>query len=304
MDCVYYARAEGWQGALGGGAGQALGIPTATRVAQSWTANGDWPLKDIWIKAARTGSPTDELVVELLSQITPTLVVLATCAGVPAAALTGELGWVKCTLPAEHVLTGGATYWLGARRSGAADAANYYRVTVDEGQAAPGAFRLWDGSAWISRTPDAGLVYSLTGEEETSRQLCALVGQAGQFLSGCRVKDASGVRGRQYRAGGRKASVEAAELLAMGAAGGAGLLARVTPERVALIEKIPAPESAEWTLDGAGRLRWREGRRVELGEGVVGRYARVEGMDSAAGGLVWVESAEWTPEQGLRAAWA
>lgn len=301
LDWVYYARAEGWQGLLGGGAGQPVGIPTTSRVAQSWTANGNWPLKDIWIKAARMGNPTDELVVELLAQISPTVAVLATCAGVPASALTGELGWVKCSLPAEHWLTGGTTYWLGARRSGAADAANYYRVTVDEGLGS-GTFWLWNGSAWVARAPDAGLIYSLTGEEETSEQLRALVAQAGQFLNGCRVMDASGVKGRQYRAGGRRASAEAAELLALGAAGGAGLLGRVTAERAALIEQMPDPGSADWVLDGAGRLHWREGRLVMLGEGVVGRYARLEGLDSAAG-PVWVDSAEWTPEQGLRVGW-
>lgn len=302
LDWVYYARAEGWQGVLGGGAGQPVGIPTATRVAQPWTANGAWPLKDIWIKAARTGNPTDELVVELLAQVTPTVVVLATCAGVPASALTGELGWVKCTLPAEYMLSAGGTYWLGARRSGAADAANYYRVTVDEGLGS-GTFSLWNGSAWVARAPDAGLIYSLTGEEETSEQLRALLTQAGQFLEGCRVKDASGVKGRQYRAGGRRASQEAAELLALGAAGGAGLLGRVTAERAALIEQMPDPGSVDWVLDGAGRLRWRDGRPLELGEGVVGRWARLEGMESAAAGLVWVQSAEWTPQQGLRVGW-
>lgn len=301
LDWVYYARAEGWQGALGGGAVQAVGIPTAARVAQPWVANGAWPLKDIWIKAARMGNPTDELVVELLAQVTPSVVVLATCAGLPASALTGELSWTKFTLPTEYMLSASGTYWLGARRSGAADAANYYRVTVDEGLGS-GTFSLWNGSAWVARAPDAGLIYSLTGEEETSEQLRTLFTQAGQFLNGCRVKDASGVKGRQYRAGGRRASAEAAELLAMGAAGGVGLLGRVTAERAALIEKMADPGSADWVLDGAGRLRWREGRLVMLGEGVVGRWARLEGMESAAG-LVWVDSAEWTPEQGLRVGW-
>jgi len=299
LDWVYYAREEGWQGALGGGAGQALGTPTAARCAQAWTANGDWPLKDIWIKAARVGSPADDLLVELYGQIAPTEVLLAACAAIPASALTGEPGWVKCSLPAPFPLSGGTTYWVMARRSAAVDPANSYRLTVDEGRVAAGSFWVWNGSAWVARSPDAGLVYSLTGEEETSQQLRVLVEQAGQFLNGCRVKDPSGVMGRQYRAGSRRASHEAAELLDMGATGGAGLLARVSPERVVVIEKMPLPASVDWVLDGAGRLRWREGRRGAAGEGAVGRFARLEGLDSALG-RVWIQSAEWTETGGLR----
>src|SRR5690606_17617455 len=139
-----------------------------------------------------------------------------------------------------------------------------------------GALVLWDGSAWVNRSPMADLPFVVWGKWETTKQLEALATAGGQFFTAVEVVDASGGYARQYREGDNYALDEARELLEMGASDGRRMLATVTRERRLLFYKAPeASARRDWQLRNDGTVVSPMGEAIGPGKTPAGRWVHL-----------------------------
>jgi len=235
-------------------------------------------LSEIWIQAARVGSPADNLKIELCANdggggMPGTVLNSATVSGA-SLPLLEAMDWVQWSfdhaVPATH-----STYYVVVSRSGSADDADCYRIGLREaaeGFTSADVLWLYDGSSWIARTVasglDAALGLRIYAQRATTDQVADIVTGVGDWLAGTRIGTASGLRTRRYR-GEEQAQTALSEieaLLEFGTSGGARLLARVSADRVLLIDTAPASTTPGyiWTADGL-RDRWG----VPLPDGVL-----------------------------------
>ena len=207
-----------------------------------------WKADALWLKVARNNHPLDNLRIEITDD---SETVLAS-GDVVGADLHSDLAWTRfpLTLPVDLA---DATYWITLSRTGLLHSSNYYKAKLNESMGyGVGSFRIWNGSAWVARAPDANLLFKLLGAAETSDQLVEIASQAaGQFLAGEVIEDASGLRSSLFRDGSRTGLQEARLLLAAGCSDGGQLLAEVDRQRILHLRKRPS--TVEVWLDEDGR---------------------------------------------------
>ena len=299
LDWRFYSDPRGLEGHQSGGS-VAVGVggqPAAARVAQSFrlaTAEG-WTADEVWLKLRRNHA-ADTLLLEVRDgeSSAPGETCLAR-ASLPAAQISEELAWTRFALDAPVALQPGRTAWLVLSRSGAIDPDGFVQVAADEDAGYPrGDLRLWNGSAWTARAPDADLHFQALGGEETSAQAAHLLGEA-DCLRGARIETPSGIQSRVYRDGTRRARAEIEALLQGGTASGQRLLARVTPERVAVVYAQPAGEQAALALSPGGQITRLDGRILAPSEQPAGQWARLGALTApgAAPNLLFIESCAW-----------
>jgi hypothetical protein len=309
----FFSEARGWAGFNGGGAVGLLGnVAANTRVAGSFTVGASgWSVISGWVKVARYGAPADNVTLSIYSNSAGAPNASLGSASVAASTLTGDVSWVRFDLAAAISLTASTTYWVVLSRSGANDANNYYRLAVDEGRSfSGGALKLWNGTVWGNRTPDADLVFSVNGQAVTTDQVKVMADPTvggGQFLRGVYVLDASGVNAWQYRDGKNTCLDEIKDMLAMGTSAGERLQAVVNVDKWLVVRKVGSVAAPDYVVLPSGELRLRSGGRVSDLGSVVGKWARVQGLDQAGGdssaaGAVLLTGAVWDGES-LRVSW-
>jgi hypothetical protein len=276
----------------------------AVKMAQAFTtdAAGAWELSEVWIRAARIGSPADNLKIEVCSDSSGapgTVLKSATLTG-SALPLLEAIDWQQWDFDSAQSLAASTLYWVVVSRTSSA-AADCYRVGLlqaEEGLSA-GNLLLWDGAAWVARTLDSGLDARLAlrvyGQRITTTQIENIVSTIGDWLAGTAIRTASGLRSRLYRSEeeAQTALSEIKALLEFGTSSGARLLARVTVDRVLLVDAQPASDTPRyiWTQQG---LRDRWGLPLPEGELPVGEWVAFEivGVLSAFG-PAFLEAAEY-----------
>lgn len=299
LDWRFYSDPRGLESHQSSGS-VAVGIggqPAAARVAQAFrvgTAEG-WTANEVWLKLRRNHA-ADTLLLELHDgePSAPGEACLAR-ASLPAAQINEDLTWTRFALDTPVALQPGRTLWLVLSRSGAIDPNGFVQVAADEDAGYPrGELRLWNGSTWAVRTPDADLHFQVLGMEETSAQIAHLL-NAADCLHGVRIETASGIQARLYRDGTRRARAEVEALLQGGTAGGQRLLARITPERTAVIYAQPAGEQAALVLSPGGQITRLDGHALAPGEPPAGQWARLGALTSpgCAPHLLFIESCAW-----------
>lgn len=326
LDWKLAEEPRGQTGLVTPGKPQKLGDAAgSTKIAQSFqagTAEG-WDLAEVWVRVSRAGA-LDQLKLEVCADSGATTpgAVLAS-ASIAAGSLADEQTWTRFSLPAKVSLAVNTPYWLVLSRSGALNAAAFFQAAVDEYQGyGQGGLRLWNGSAWVLRAPNADLCFQAVGVEETTTQLRRLLeGGPGQFLRKARIEQPSGIDARMYRdlMTGEPAQLRgravAERLLGFGsAAGGAPvkrLLARVEPDRLVRVYAQAGPESAALRIGAGGEITTQDGRRLHPSEWPAGRWAK-SGAFSSPGPLpnlalrqpapdnaVFFESCAWKPTIGF-----
>lgn len=277
----------------------------ATKIAMTVTLGSDqWELSEIWIQAARIGSPADNLKIEWCANdggggLPGTVLKSATVTG-STLPLLESLDWVQWTFDHGLVMAAG-TYYVVVSRTGSADDAAY-RIGLHTGLVdfdSADAMYLYDGSSYSTRSVEAGvdaaLALRIYAQRETTQQIADVVAGVGDWLAATAVRTASGLRTRRYRSEeqAQTALSEVQELLAFGTSGGSRLLARVTVDRVLQIDAAPdaADPGYTWTADG---LRDRYGVRLPAGWLPVGEWVRFD--VAGASGLfapAFLEAAEF-----------
>lgn len=223
-----------------------------TQVAQSFTMAVDTPflVAEVFVRVKRVGSPSDSLRVAIQSNSSgsPSGTILESVTTL-GTALSEDMDWLKSVFSATVALAYGTTYWLVISRTGSNDPVNYYMVDLSEDLGyAGGAFKLWNGSAWVSRSPDVDMPFQVWAHRETTNQISDMLTTAGQFFTVQDIQLASGIFSRQYRDSDQTAQAELETLLKAGKTSGRRLLANVTPDRVVHILEEPVYDSASSPL--------------------------------------------------------
>jgi hypothetical protein len=117
---------------------------TGTTQAQAQSFTGFTSLSGVVLTLAKTGTPADNLVVDLVSTLDGSSLATVSIAG---SSLTTTLTLTTCTftVPATG-LTAGNTYYIQLTRSGARDTSNYYRVS------AGGTSSYSGGAEWVNNS--------------------------------------------------------------------------------------------------------------------------------------------------------
>lgn len=297
---------------------QAVGSAAGdTKVMQQvYTGTQALNVLELAVYARKQAAPTDNFTLALYAldgSGNPTGSALGsiTTAGT---GMSTSLGWVRLALSSAVELKARTTYGLLVSRSGAADGANYYVVNVNTSLGyTSGAFKIWNGSAWVARGTDADLVFRLyvDNEVESSEQVRDLATDYGQFFSGVEIRAGSGLALPSYRDGDTLALDEVVNLLESGGANGRRLLATVDEHRTVVVAEEPASTDVGLWIDRDGIVydmqdqvwpgqinpcgQWCQAREV-LSANVSLNYLN----DPT---LQFVESATWTPNEGLQPMW-
>lgn len=283
------------------------------KVAQQFTLahDADWTVAEVALRVRLVGAPADSLKVELCADSSGSPGTVLDSGTLASSGITTSMDWRVVTLNNTDTISYGTDYWIVVSRTGSNDADNYYILDVDEDLGySGGAMKLWTGSAWVARSPDADMPFVVWGNEATSAQMERIADTAGQFLDDVEVIDASGIATRQYREGEMTARDEFEALLEVGADDGSRMLATVNQAKRLLISKQAAAASnTDWQVMNDGRLVSPLGEPVEEGRTPAGRWlhlAEIPGQVDAVAPIspVFVERATyhadgrivWEPE--------
>ncbi|HEY3345586.1 MAG TPA: hypothetical protein VGJ97_11700 [Anaerolineaceae bacterium] len=255
-----------------------------------------WPAKKIYLRVGKLGNPADSLTVTLLDNANNSL-----ATSTAAASAIGKVGWFEFPLNTAASLTANTVYKICIHRSGAQDAANYYRVEMDTSYQADLA-AYWNGSAWVTFSPYCSLLFKVTGEEDSAVQLSRMLAPSagGQFLPDQDLPISSGNTIPLWRDGKQTAGQEIQALLELGT-GPAKYLAAVGQDRRLTIFPQLAPGAADYGLLRTGRILDPAGAIVRPGFVIAGVW--MQAADIAPVGLigpqmvdparVFVEAMEW-----------
>lgn len=259
LDWMIYTQEAGHEGYEDIGEGlQAFGDAAGTtKLAQSFQLGSSvaWTAGSVKVRIKKEGSPTDNLTVEICSDSSGapgTVLASATLAG---ASVPENLNWQEITLTAKVNLSLSTTYWLVVRRSGANDGTNYFKADANEALGyTRGSLKIWNGSAWVARSPDADLLFVILGTTETTTQISQIVTACGQFLTATVVDNASGVYTSPYRDGSQTGLAVIRELFKSGSTNYRRLQGSVDDERRLTISEEPAQGSGNYKIDATGNL--------------------------------------------------
>lgn len=214
-----------------------------SKLAQSFQIVGDtvWEAQFIKLRMKKEETPADNLVVGLHSDSAGKPGSLLASASLSGASVNENLNWQTLQLSAKVALAVGTTYWLVVERSGAVDATNYYMIDANEDLGyADGVMMIWNGSAWVTRDPDADMLFYVGGVEETTKQITNIITACGQFITGTEIKNVSGISVDPFRQGDNDGLFEAESLLDIGSSSGKRLISSVTRGREVVISAEPS----------------------------------------------------------------
>lgn len=217
------------------------------KIAQSFTlpVNVPFLLAEVHVRVKRVGNPSDNLTVAIYADSGGAPGALIESSSVIGNTLGEDMNWRQFIFSITSALTYGAAYWSVVARTGVNDPENYYLVDISEDATyAGGAFKLWNGSAWVSRSPDADMPFQVYAHRQTSDQIGDMLSAGGQFFVAQDIVPASGRHSRQYRNSDQTAQAEIETLLRAGVSGGRRYLANVTPDRVVHVYQEPVYDSS------------------------------------------------------------
>jgi len=265
----YYANLSGKESYEElGGTMQNVGQTSNPMAAQSFQIGSGtaFDLASVMLRTKKIGTPSDNLVVSVLSDSAGQPGAELASVSLPASVIPGLATWVEFIF--DNLVGGGyvqiatsTTYWLKVSRSGSTDDNNYYQVDVNENLTySRGVFKIHNGSSWAARSPDADMNFQVLGGKETTAQIQDIITASGQFFSGSAIYSRSNLISNHYRTGDKSALVEIEALLKSGVKNGRRLLATVTSQRELLIKEEPAQDrsSAEVYVkrDGSVESVW------------------------------------------------
>lgn len=253
----------------------------------------------------RVGTPSDSFRIGLYPD----------SAGVPGAflnynetlgsALFSELTWTEFAFSTPVSLVAGTKYWIGMRRTGIENLGNGYEVAIDEGLGYSGGTAIfYNGSAWVTRSPDADVPFRVIGEIDSSEQISKAITAAPDFGDAV-VQVASDIPIRQYIAEEEQRTLmdEVTEMLDAGMADGSRLVLTVSREGSVIVDVPPTLVEGRATavLGADGKLHYGNGALQPPGNLIYGQYIEIEdlfllqgmGALAARGSTVYIQESEY-----------
>lgn len=293
---------------------QAVGSAAGTQKAMMVFNVGSQALSALQIDvyARKQGAPADNLVLAIYnldSTGVPTGSALKSVS-ITGSGLGASLAWTAGVIT-EQQLTANTDYGLVISRSGAVDGTNYYAVGVNTALGYTGGyFRIYNGSAWVARAPDADMNFLIwvNNNAETTEQIRDLVTLYGEFITAVDVDAASGVTLPSYRDGDTKVMQELRSLLEAGGPNGRRLLASVDTERRLKVWEEPASTTVGYYLKQDGSVLDRNQRLVPEHLSPVGQWCLLKDVLPASADLSklnnpemqFIEGAAWSENNGLQ----
>lgn len=242
-----------------------------TKVAESFTlpVNAPFLLAEAFVRCKRVGTPADNITVAIHADSSGSPGAAIESSSIVGSTLGEDMNWHQFLYSLANSLAYGTTYWIVVSRSGSNDPDNYYMVDLSEDATyTGGVFKLWNGSAWMSRSPDVDMPFKVYAHRQTTDQISDMLTTGGQFLSAQDIVPASGRYSRQYRNSDQTAQAEIETLLAAGVNGGRRYLASVTADRVAHVYQEPIYDSStaplltenNVILETSGAAPWEPGK--------------------------------------------
>jgi hypothetical protein len=238
------------------------------------------PLAEVQVRLKRVASVNDSLLCDVYVDNAGQLGQLVeSSAPLLAADCTESFRYETFRFSQSGRLTPGVQYWLRVRRSGAISAFGYWSVDVDEKVSyGLGALRLWTGTAWVARDPNASLIFRVLSVWETTKQISEILKQA-QYLRGLDIRTPSGRYTNQYREGDLTLLDEIERLIEEGASGGRRLILTCSDDwwlQVSVKKEPPVFPLLRYQQDG--RLMTVHGEPLVHGWLPIGEYAEIDGL--------------------------
>lgn len=291
------------------------GHAQARGIAQSFelpAGAGSWTAKTLAVRLRRhdpnAAGIAGNIVVELKSDSggSPgTLLDSAELTGPETNALATDTAWVEFELDGGDVLLNpSTTYWVVVRQTVTSGLGRHIAVDVDEDLGGDGAVKVWNGSAWVARSPDCHMPFRITGTADSLGMVVDMIKDGVDASSNTDVYAwATGHQVWQYRDGGRTMFDEAETLLEMGTSGGKPAMVRwsapplISDGRVVVLEQPDVDETVP-ILRRDGKLYQFHGEPWEPGRLVAGGWVQMEGMPALTGmtnrqRALWVISSEY-----------
>lgn len=268
---------------------------------------------ELRVYGRKQASPTDNLVLalyELDASGDPTGSALGSV-NIAGSGLSGSLGWITGTLSSELQLKANTLYGFQMSRSGAVDGTNYYVVNVNTGLGySGGAFKIYNGSAWVARSPDADMPFVLQVDNfvESTEQIRDLATLFGEFITGVEVDAGSEVLLPSYRDGDTDTLQEIDALLEAGGVNGRRLLTSIDAERRLLVWEEEVNTTIGYYLESDGQIVDQAGAEVVSYTPPVGKWIKLRNVIPASVDttklidptLQFIEEATWSDSGGLQ----
>jgi len=263
-------------------------LQSAYHIAQKFkqVSGSSWDASSIHVRIQPSGSPTDDLVVNLYTESGASPDAKLTSGCYAASDMAESMAWTEIPLSASVTLANNTSYYVRVHRSTACPTSpcQYYKVDMDEGLGYENGdfveFSYADG--WVSRTTDADMLFKVVGTQPVVDQIKEIGANAGQFLVGATSEIASACSSEtnQYRDGETTALTEIDEMLKVGTKGGLRMLAEVTSDRRLMISEqadrnLPFDSHYRMTLDGRVE-KFKGGEEVPNYECPVGIWTQVD----------------------------
>ena len=251
-------------------------IAITFQVPTAWTAT------HVAVQVRRIGNPTDNFRIGIYPD----------SAGAPGTVLGvnetdggdifTEMTWTEFELDTPVALSAATTYWLGMRRTGTANLADGYEVTVDEDLGNTGSvLRVLHGASWVARTVDADMPFRIIGEIDSTAQLTKAIEAVDGFNQAIVLVD-SDVPVRQYTVQEHTAMDEINEMLDAGTDDGERLIAWVAQDNSVIVDIADSAHSGlgqtNLMLGEDGKLYYPDGGLYPPGKLVYGRHVDINSM--------------------------
>lgn len=307
----YYEQSAGViENYVAGIGAQGLGANTDNiKAAQQFTV-GDtgFDVNVVWLNVCKINFPADNLQVEIYSESggLPD-VSLGPVAAVAGADISSVYLWTPFVFSTRPALAANTNYWLVLSRSGALNVGLFYKLPMDLDLLFTGLFRLWNGATWQASSPDADLIFRLSGVLETTKQieLMAAAGCGGQFLAGVQIDQASEIYTGPWRAGTRTAKDEILSEVKAGDSAGGRLLVEVTRERFLKVYPAPLKTAAVLRISKDGFITDERGYPLPAWSPAAGQWAILESPwlgggspDQEISDRFYIEKVEYDPASG------
>jgi hypothetical protein len=251
-------------------------------IGQSFTIpeSGSFTVGEVVIRARKIGTPTGGIKVSICNDSAGVVGSIIETVIVPAADVGEAMDDIGFNFLNTSTLTFGTTYHIAIAVDGLVNSATgYYMIDVaeagDDGIApyTGGTLKLWTGSTWVARVPNASLSFQIWGHQTTTQQIVEVVDAAGQFGLSAVIRTSSTLPKRQYREGKYDALNEFDDLLNAGTSGSKRLIVKpAIGTRTLIIEQEPEPNANEDLMRKGGKLFWPGGAPLEPGVLVYGRW--------------------------------
>jgi hypothetical protein len=265
------------------------------------------------VYARKIGSPTDNLTISLYLLDDNTDIPSGSALGTVTLAGSGigtSLAWLSGTFTGVQ-LDPQKDYGIVVARSGAVNGTNYYVVNVNEALGDPnGFFKIYDGTNWSDRSPDADMPYIISKDNlvESTNQIKELARTFGEFITYVDVENGSGVLLPSYRDGDTLALDEIEALLQSGGANGRRMLAEVKLDRTLRVWEEPASSPIYYKVTRQGKVLGITEMPIEDTRPPIGAWCRLYDVIPANADISklnspeiqFIEGASWDPAGGLK----